>query len=335
MRKLFPILLVGCLSMLFAEVFSGASQTWFINGWGILLTFPLYLCHLLFFLWIALKSKRTTLSQLYLFGVIFALYESWITKVLWAGYMDSAGPGLGTLFGIGVSEFPILVFFWHPIMSFILPILVFEILTKKVLKGHESILIKTTKKTILITLFLISISTFIANGNNFDLLSSNASLIGTLLIISGLYYLTKKADLKSLELRKVSFILLTMYLTLLYVATFFYLLPEKIPTAIVPYISIIAFYVIPIILILKSDKTTIEINTLEGDSYSINDLVKFMIITILAVNIACFIPNISAGILAITYYSLAIIGTITFVIIVYNTLKQIIAKSMETHITNF
>jgi hypothetical protein len=333
MHKLFPILLVGCLSMLFAEVFSGASQTWFVNGWGILLTFPLYLCHLLFFLWIALKSKRTTLSQLYLFGVIFALYESWITKVLWAGYMDSAGPGLGTLFGIGVSEFPILVFFWHPVMSFILPILVFEILTKKVLKGHESILIKTTKKTILITLFLISISTFIANGNGFDLLSSNASLIGTLLIISGLYYLTKKTDLKSLELRKVSFILITIYLVTLYVATFFYILPERIPTAIVPYISIIAFYVIPIILILKSDKTTIEINTLEGNSYSIRDFVKFMTITILAVNIACFIPNISAGILAITYYSLAIIGTITFVIIVYNTLKQIIATSMETHIT--
>ena len=205
MRKVFPILLIGSLSMLFAEVFSGASQTWFINGWGIIVTFPLYLCHLLFFLWIALKSRRTTLSQLYLFGVIFALYESWITKVLWAGYMDSAGPGLGTLFGIGISEFPVLVFFWHPIMSFIIPILVFEILTKKVFKDHESILIKTTKKTILITLFLISISTFIANGNGFDLLSSNASLIGTLLIISVLYYLTKKGRFKISGIKESKF----------------------------------------------------------------------------------------------------------------------------------
>lgn len=327
MRKLYPITLVGCLSMLFAEVFSGASQIWFINRWGILVTFPLYLGHILFFLWIALKSKRTTLSQLYLFGVIFALYESWITKVLWGGYMDSAGPGLGTLFGIGVFGFPVLVFFWHPIMSFILPILVFEILTKKVLKGHESILKKTTKKTILISLFLISISTFIANGNNFNLISSNFSLIGTLLIISGLCYLAKKVDIKSLELRKVSFTLLSIYLVTLYITTFFYLRPERIPTAIVPYISIIAFYVISIILILKSDKTTIKINTLKDNSYSIRDLVKFAIITILAVNISCVIPTISAGILAITYYSLAIIGTITFAIIVYNTLKQIFAKS--------
>ena len=322
MHKLFPILLIGCLSMLFAEVFSGASQTWFISGWGILLTLPLYLGHVLFFLWIALKSKKITLSQLYLFGVIFALYESWITKVLWAGYMDSVGQGLGTFFGIAIFEFFILVFLWHPIMSFILPIFVFEILTKKVLIRHESTLIKTTKKTILITLFLISISTFIANGNGFDLLSSNASLIGTLLIIFGLCYLSKKVDLKSLELKKISFILLTIYLAVLYIITFFYILPERIPTTITPYISIIAFYVIPIILILKSDKTTIKINTLKDNSYLIRDLVKFAIITILAVNISCLIPTISAGILAITYFSLTIIGITIFVIIMYIVLKQ-------------
>ena len=94
-----------------------------------------------------------------------------------------------------------------------------------------------------------------------------------------------------------------------------------------PYIPIIAFYVIPILLILKSNKTTTEINTLKGNSYSITDFVKFMIITIIAVNIACLIPDISTGILAITYISFAFIGTITFAIIAYNTLKQIFTKS--------
>ncbi len=246
---------------------------------------------------------------------------------MWAGYPSSTGAGLGTLFGIAIPEFPVLVFFWHPVMSFILPILVFEILTKKVLKGHESILIKTTKKTILITLFLISISTFIAKGNGFDLLSSNASLIGTLLMISGLCYLTKKADLKSLELKKPGFILLTIYLIALYIVTFFYLLPERMPTTIAPYIPIIAFYVIPIILIFKSNKTITEINTLKEDSYSTTDLIKFTIITILAINTACLIPDISTGIMAITYFSFAFMGTIMFAIIVYNTSKQIFTKN--------
>lgn len=34
MRKLWSILLLGALSMLFAEIFSGASKLWFVDPWG-------------------------------------------------------------------------------------------------------------------------------------------------------------------------------------------------------------------------------------------------------------------------------------------------------------
>lgn len=159
MHKISPILLIGTLSMFFAEVFSGASQTWFINGWGILVTFPLDLVHLLFFLAIAMRTKRTSLSQLYLFGVMFALYEAWITKVLWAGYMDTEGPSLGTSLGLGVAEFPVLVLFWHPIMSFIVPILVFEILTGKTLVQHSEILKRSGRKEGIQSAMFVSIGT--------------------------------------------------------------------------------------------------------------------------------------------------------------------------------
>ena len=36
MKKLWSILLLGALSMLFAEVFSGASTLWFLDAWGLL-----------------------------------------------------------------------------------------------------------------------------------------------------------------------------------------------------------------------------------------------------------------------------------------------------------
>ncbi len=329
MRKLFPILLIGCLSMLFAEVFSGASQAWFINGWGMLVTFPLYLGHVLFFLWIALKIKKTSLSQLYLFGVLFALYESWITKVLWAGYMYPNDLGLGTFLGIGISEFLILVFFWHPIMSFILPILVFEILTNRVISEHGKILEKNPRKKTLIVLFLILISTFIANGNQFDLISSNLSLIGTSVLILGLYYLSRKTNLEVFKFSKTGFIIATSYLVLLYLTTFFLILPERIPKTIIPFISIIAFYIIPVFLILNSKKTEIELKILNKNQYSIRDLAGFTMITILTVNISCIVPNISSVILAITYYTLAFIGTIIFILAIYNTLKQSFTKKLE------
>jgi hypothetical protein len=322
MRKIFPILLIGCLSMLFAEVFSGASQTWFANGWGLLLTFPLYLGHILFFLWIALKFKKTSLSQLYCFGVIFALYESWITKVLWAGYMDSAGPGLGTLFGIGIPEFPVLVFFWHPIMSFILPILVFEVLTKKVLIGHEQILQKTSKKTIMIIIFLSLISTFIANGNQFNSFSSNLSLIGTQLLVMGLYYISRKIDLTIFIFSKIGFVILSIYLLLLYLVTFFFLSPDRIPNTVMPYISIIIIYFIALLPITKSKTTDIQLVAANKNQYSIKDLIIFALVTILSINVASLLQGISLLLLAATYCIVAIIGTMIFIVVIYRTLNK-------------
>ena len=318
MRRLFPILLIGTLSMLFAEVFSGSSQLWFLNPWSLLVTFPLYLTHVLFFLWVALRFKKTALYQLYFFGVIFALYESWITKVLWSGYIDSAGPKLGTLLGIGIFEFPILVFFWHPIMSFILPILVFEILTKKVLKDHDKILEKTKEKTLFISIFLILISTFIAFGNKFDFINLNFSFIGTILFAALFLSLFKKADLKIFEFSKRGFSIIAAYLSLLYIFTFFVLVPERIPNTIIPYLTIILFYIITILLLQHSNTNKIKVLDLEKDQYQTKDLFKFALLMIISINVASFFPMINNVFLAITYTLLSIIGTILFALTVYN-----------------
>jgi hypothetical protein len=321
MHKISPIPLIGTLSMFFAEVFSGASQTWFINGWGILVTFPLYLAHLLFFLAIAMRTKRTSLSQLYLFGVMFALYEAWITKVLWAGYMDTEGPSLGTFLGLGVAEFPVLVLFWHPIMSFIVPILVFEILTGKTLVQHSEILKRSGRKTIVITLLLILLSSFIANGNGFDPVLAIMSVAGSLLIIAVLYRLSKGTDIAQLVPGKRGFRVLCLYLLALYMITFMFLLPERIPTTIAPYISIICFYMIAIALLSRSEKGIVQIIQLEDKDYSPRNFVMFIPVLILAVIIACLVPNISTNVLMLTYFSLIITGTVMFVSVVRNIIK--------------
>jgi len=99
MSNLLPILLLGILSMFFAEVFSGASHIWFLDFWGLFITMPLYLSHTLFFLNLALRTKRTSLNQLYFFGMLFGLYEALITKVLWAGYPNEVKPMFGTFMG--------------------------------------------------------------------------------------------------------------------------------------------------------------------------------------------------------------------------------------------
>ncbi|MCD4703238.1 MAG: hypothetical protein K8R64_02890 [Methanosarcinaceae archaeon] len=326
MHKLPPILLIGTLSMLFAEVFSGASQTWFINGWGILVTFPLYLAHLLFFLAIALRTKRTSLSQLYLFGVLFALYEAWITKVLWSGYMDSEGPSLGTFLGLGMAEFPILVLFWHPVMSFIVPIFVFEILTGKALVQHTPILKKSCRKTIVICMFLILVSSFIANGNGFDLISANMAVGGSLLIIAGLHRLSKGVDMTRLVPGRRGFTLLSGYLLLLYIVTFIFLLPERIPTTLTPYLSIVASYVIVIALLVRSGEGTVQTVKLDTNTYSTRNVIMFIPVLIFAVIMACSVPEISMNVLMVTYFSLMVLGMTLFGIVTRNVLKAKMSK---------
>ena len=140
--------------MFFAEVFSGASTLWFISVWGLLVTFPLYLGHTLFLFNLAIRTGRTSLRQLYFFGMLFGLYEALITKVLWYGYPDSAGAMVGYFIGVAWGEFLTLVLFWHPVMSFILPILMYELLSRDHIPGHEW-LIKKSRGTLLGVIVLI------------------------------------------------------------------------------------------------------------------------------------------------------------------------------------
>jgi peroxiredoxin family protein len=58
--------LLGLLSILFAEIFSGVSQLWFIKVFGVLYTLPLFMMHTIFFLSLAIKYKKTSIKQLYL-----------------------------------------------------------------------------------------------------------------------------------------------------------------------------------------------------------------------------------------------------------------------------
>ena len=110
------------------QVFSGASVLWFINPVSWAFMFPLYLAHLLLFFNLAILFRRTSLSSLYLWGVLFGMYESWITKVTWAGYMGQE-PQWGTVLGFAPAEFLIIIFIWHPVMSFIVPLFLFETLS--------------------------------------------------------------------------------------------------------------------------------------------------------------------------------------------------------------
>ena len=123
-RVLFARALIGLIVLICAEVFSGASlKAGLWHPWTILVTYWLYFAHFFFFTTLAVRTGRTSLSCLYLWGVLFGLYESWITKVIWHGYSGDGKFAMGHIGPFGFSEIS-MVFIFHPVASFILPLTV-------------------------------------------------------------------------------------------------------------------------------------------------------------------------------------------------------------------
>lgn len=123
-KVLFARVLIGLIVLICAEVFSGASlQVGLWHPWTVLVTYWLYFAHFFFLTTLAVRTGRTSLSSLYLWGILFGLYESWITKVIWHGYGGDGKFAMGHIGPYGFSELS-MVFIYHPAVSFILPLVV-------------------------------------------------------------------------------------------------------------------------------------------------------------------------------------------------------------------
>ena len=115
-------LFIGFIVLLCAEGLSGSSiHIGFWNPWTLVVTYWLYFAHFFFFTTCAIRTGKMGLPALYLWGVLFGLYESWITKVIWSGYEGDGKFALGHIGPFGYAEIS-MVFLFHPVVSFLLPL---------------------------------------------------------------------------------------------------------------------------------------------------------------------------------------------------------------------
>ena len=124
-------LILAALSTFFAEVFSGSDMFPYFSAWGLLVVVPLYGLHTILLAHLVYRVEKPRFSSLVFAGMIFGLYEAYLTKVLWA-------PPWGN--PVMIAEFApvetlVLVFWWHCWFSFIIPLLVAE----KLLTGSTSL----------------------------------------------------------------------------------------------------------------------------------------------------------------------------------------------------
>lgn len=326
-EQLVYFLLIGCLSMLYAELFSGASRLWFLDPWSLLVTFPLYTIHILFFVNLALRTHKTSVIHLYLWGVLFGMYESWITQVLWVGY-NAEGPIFGTLAGIGVGEFLALVFFWHPVLAFILPILVFESLAfsssnliSRIIPSHIPFLMKTAfNKKILFSLYVIGSMGMALNyqGNIFLAL---AVLSGTYIILYVLYWIADKTSsfsVYSLQVGNFKMVIMTIYLIGLYSIMFVILgvFGGRIP-GYTPVITTIILYFICawIIISSKPSEESVEIPSafalIPASFFGILAIFNICAVTVFCI-VYMVIPSLLEVLFILVYLIICVLGVFMF-----------------------
>jgi hypothetical protein len=123
--KLLFWIILSAFSVFFAEVVSGSSPFPFFSPfdtsalWGWCVLMPLYGLHTLVLASVVFKWGRPRFFAIYLAGIIFGLYEAYITKVLW---WPPWGPPAVSVGGIAIVELAVITLFWHPFMSFAVPL---------------------------------------------------------------------------------------------------------------------------------------------------------------------------------------------------------------------
>jgi len=244
----FARLLIGLIVLIFAEVFSGASlQMGLWHPWTLVVTYWLYFAHFFFFTTLAIRTGRTSFWALYLWGILFGLYESWITKVIWYGYGGDGKLAMGKIGPYGLSEIG-MVFIFHPVMSFIVPLAVACLLCPPLRRFFPDLawLTGDSRGASAVQAYMVaSFAPVVAmnSGGPANLAGNVAFLLVLLAILVWLARpgLTASDGRSIVAFDRPGFAGLCLYLALLYGVTYVYLRPEGLPSVRVQLLTLV-FY---------------------------------------------------------------------------------------------
>ena len=218
------LMLLSLLSVFFSEVISGSMMFPLFDIWGYVVVVPLYGFHIIIILYVINKyvvHKRIRFSTLYFAGVLFGLYEAYITKVLWVGLAEDSFH----LFHVAIIDYLVLVFFWHPLLSIIIPVLVFERLVSKtdyVYQGLPVVVKQLLQQKYGLLLIMIIVGFYSAfNGILSTLPLSELSLLIPILILLVVIYkkeLDKKYTLDEILPTAKGMIFFYAYVVLIYLS---------------------------------------------------------------------------------------------------------------------
>jgi hypothetical protein len=285
-------LLIGLLVLICAEVFSGASlQAGLWHPWTWLVTYWLYFAHFFFFTTLAVHTGRTSFWSLYLWGVLFGLYESWITKVIWSGYGGDGELAMGRIGPYGFAEISMVVIF-HPVVSFILPLAVACLLCPPLRRFFPDLawLTSTAPTARLVRGYLVVCFATIMAMNSGGPLNLAVNLAFALILLRILMWRARPA-LRAADGRanvvfgRKGFVGLCGYLLLLYGVTYAFLRPAALPSIPVQLLTL-SFYGLAIAgLYLHARREPLPVDTISVERRE-RKLVVTLFALILALSLA-------------------------------------------------
>ncbi len=285
-KKVFFWLILSALSVFFAEVISGSYIFPFSTPWGWIAVVPLYGLHLLVIGYVVYRG-RPNLWLLFVGGIIFGLYEAYITKVLW---IPSWGDPTILIAEISIVEFIVLVFWWHPLFSFILPLFSAELL----LTGSSEIFYGFPKRlkeklveypVALPALFFIWAG-LMHGGSSPSIVHSLGSSISVFVFIFILAkvwqskFRAPKTRLRSLMPNKKEVLLLSIPLAVIYILMGIFMRPEIFP-GILGHGIILVAYIISFMLLgqgIKRSKRKKPDTSIRAPRYSWKHMYTFALL---------------------------------------------------------
>ncbi len=191
-QKWFFWLLIAAYSTVFAEVVSGADPFPFFHPWGLLVVIPLYGLHTLVLVSLVFRYGKPRISTMFFTGALFGLYEAYITKILWSPTWDA----MLQIGGIAPIEVVVLVLWWHPFMSYILPLLVGEQLltTSSAIRHAFPEKVRTFIESKRGGILLAGFAGVFTSLNSFNPLHTLGSLLSSTAVLVLLTWLWRRSD---------------------------------------------------------------------------------------------------------------------------------------------
>jgi hypothetical protein len=248
-------------------------------------TYWLYFAHFFFLTTLAVRTDKTSIWALYLWGVLFGLYESWITKVIWYGYGGDGIFAIGNIGPYGYSEIS-MVFFFHPIMSFIFPLAVSCIIYPQLRKTFPDLAWFTGKSKgarIIQAYLVFSFATIIGmnSGGPTNLVLNLFVVLILILLLSRLARLNDSCiNYHVVVFSRRGFFGLCLYLALLYGVAYIYLRPEGLPSFPVQLLTFVLYALVVAGLWLHDERKPLPSSIVEVEQRELK-LVKLLFVSVL------------------------------------------------------